>query len=76
MTGIIETLDPRGFGFIVGADGARRMFHAKRSLSGITFEELHKGMVVSFKPVPPRFGKGPRAESVMRVVNDSEQAAA
>lgn len=63
MTGVITKLTTRGFGFIVGADGRDRFFHAS-SLANCEFDVLREGDPVTFNEfeVP---GKGKRAVDVV-----------
>jgi cold shock CspA family protein len=65
MSGTIQRLDPRGFGFIYGDDGIHYFFHMKEHLAaGVVFNELAGGMRVRFRPTQHAF-RGPRAASVM-----------
>jgi len=60
-----ETNSRRGFGFIVGADGARYFFHASAmQMTGRLFAEVREGNEVTFTPIDGPQGKGPRAIEV------------
>lgn len=74
MTGTIQSLDTRGFGFINGDDGVRRFFPAKE-VRGIAFDKLTVGLRVSYKPVAHPF-KGPRAFTVELLPLGNAKAAA
>lgn len=68
MSGVIQRLDPRGFGFIFGDDGVHYFFHAKKHFlaAGVVFEKLVVGQRVQFTPAKHPF-RGPRAVSVLPV---------
>jgi cold shock CspA family protein len=53
VTGTIQVLNPRGFGFIECEDGVQRFFNA-RELRRVTFSQLAIGMRVQCKPAPAR----------------------
>lgn len=64
MTGTIKTLTERGFGFISREGEAKDLFFHSKDLSGVTFDELKVGDVVSFEVVDGE--KGPSAKNVTR----------
>ncbi|MFZ1655099.1 MAG: cold shock domain-containing protein [Candidatus Moraniibacteriota bacterium] len=64
MTGTIKTLTDRGFGFIAREGEVKDLFFHSKELSGVTFDELKVGDVVSFEVVDGE--KGPAAVNVTR----------
>lgn len=65
MTGTIKTLvRDRGFGFIAREGETKDLFFHSKELSGVVFEELKEGDVVSFEVVDGE--KGPAAVNVTR----------
>lgn len=64
MTGTIKTLTDRGFGFIAREGETKDLFFHSKELSGVTFEELKVGDVVSFEVIEAE--KGPAAVNVTR----------
>ncbi|MFZ1626831.1 MAG: cold shock domain-containing protein [Candidatus Moraniibacteriota bacterium] len=64
MTGTIKTLTDRGFGFIAREGETKDLFFHSKELSGVTFDELKVGDVVSFEVVDGE--KGPAAVNVTR----------
>ncbi len=65
MTGTIKTLvTDRGFGFIAREGETKDLFFHSKDVSGVTFEELKVGDVVSFDVVDGE--KGPSAKNVTR----------
>jgi len=64
MTGTIETLTERGFGFIAREGETKGLFFHSKDLIGVTFEELKVGDVVSFEIIESE--KGPAATKVSR----------
>lgn len=64
MTGTIKTLTDRGFGFIARDGETKDLFFHSKELSGVTFDELKVGDVVSFEVVDGE--KGPAAVNVTR----------
>ncbi len=64
MTGTIKTLTDRGFGFIAREGEVKDLFFHSKDLSGVTFDELKVGDVVTFEVVDGE--KGPSAKSVSR----------
>lgn len=64
MTGTIKTLTDRGFGFISREGETKDLFFHSKELSGVTFDELKVGDVVSFEVVDGE--KGPAAVNVTR----------
>ena len=64
MTGTIKKKTDRGFGFIARDGEAKDLFFHSKDLSGVTFEELNEGDMVSFEVVDS--DKGPSAKNVMR----------
>jgi len=65
MEGTIKTLQrERGFGFIAREGEAKDLFFHSTKLSGVTFEELKEGDIVTFDVV--QGDKGPAAENVSR----------
>ena len=65
MTGTIKTLTDKGFGFIAREGEAKDLFFHSNDLSGVTFDELKVGDVVSFEVVEGE--KGLSAKNVTRV---------
>lgn len=65
MTGTIKTLTDRGFGFIAREGETKDLFFHSKELSGVTFDELKVGDVVSFEVIEAE--KGPAAVNVTRV---------
>ncbi len=64
MTGTIKTLKEQGFGFISREGEAKDLFFHSKELSGVTFDELKVGDVVSFEVIDTE--KGPAATNVAR----------
>jgi CspA family cold shock protein len=64
MTGTIKTLTDRGFGFIAREGETKDLFFHSKELSGVTYDELKVGDVVSFEVVDGE--KGPAAVNVTR----------
>lgn len=64
MEGTIKTLTDRGFGFIAREGEAKDLFFHSKELSGVTFDELKVGDVVSFEVADGP--KGPSAVGVSR----------
>ena len=64
MTGIIKTLNERGFGFISREGETKDLFFHSKELSGVTFEELKVGDKVTFEVIQSE--KGPAAVKVAR----------
>jgi len=64
MTGTIKTLTDRGFGFISREGEEKDLFFHSKDLSGVTYEELKVGDVLSFDVVDGE--KGPSAKNVAR----------
>ena len=64
MTGTIKTLTDRGFGFISREGEEKDLFFHSKDLSGVTYEELKVGDVLSFDVVDGE--KGPSAKNVRR----------
>lgn len=62
--GKIKKLTDKGFGFIETPNGQDLFFHSS-ALSGVRFEELREGQMVSYQE--GRGQKGPCAESVQLV---------
>ncbi len=69
MTGIIKTLTDRGFGFISREGEEKDLFFHSKDLSGVTYEELKVGDVLSFDVVDGE--KGPSAKNVMRASQEA-----
>ncbi len=65
MTGTIKTLTDRGFGFISREGETKDLFFHSKDLSGVTYDELKVGDMVSFEVVEGE--KGPAAVNVTRV---------
>ncbi len=64
MTGTIKTLTDRGFGFISRDGEEKDLFFHSKELSGVTFDELKVGDVVTFEVTDGQ--KGPAATNVSR----------
>lgn len=64
MMGKIKTLTEKGFGFITPDGGDKDVFFHTTSLSGLDFNDLQVGDVVSFEVEDSE--KGPRAVNVQR----------
>ena len=64
MNGTIKTKTDRGFGFISRQGETKDLFFHSKDLSGVTFDELQVGDVVSFDVVDGP--KGPSAKNVKR----------
>ena len=64
MTGKIKTLTDRGFGFIARDGEVKDLFFHSKDLSGVTFDELKVGDMVSFDVIDTE--KGPAATNVSR----------
>ena len=64
MTGTVKTKTDRGFGFISRDGETKDLFFHSKDLSGVTFDELQVGDVVSFEVVSGE--KGPSAKNVTR----------
>ena len=73
MTGTIKTLTDRGFGFISREGEEKDLFFHSKDLSGVTYEELKVGDVLSFDVVDGE--KGPSAKNVMRAEGGSGENA-
>jgi len=65
MNGTIKTLTDRGFGFISREGEVKDLFFHSKDLSGVTYDELKVGDMVSFEVVEGE--KGPAAVNVTRV---------
>ena len=64
MTGTIQRLTDKGFGFI-SVDGEEKdLFFHSSALAGVTYEELNEGDKVTFETEDS--DKGPRATNVSR----------
>jgi CspA family cold shock protein len=62
MTGTIKNINKdKGYGFILGENGAEYFFH-RSALKNITMDELEKGRQVAFEDAEGT--KGPRAEDI------------
>jgi cold shock protein len=72
MTGTIKTLTDRGFGFISREGEEKDLFFHSKDLSGVTYEELKVGDVLSFDVVDGE--KGPSAKNVTRAEGSGENA--
>lgn len=68
MTGSITHLSDRGFGFLLGADGADYFFH-RTDLDGLRLEDLNEGDTLEF--LPTEAAKGPRAAHVRPIAIDA-----
>ncbi|MBI5448993.1 cold shock domain-containing protein [Candidatus Gottesmanbacteria bacterium] len=64
MNGTIKTKTDRGFGFISRQGETKDLFFHSKDLSGVTFDELQVGDVVTFDVVDGP--KGPSAKNVKR----------
>ncbi len=64
MTGIVKTLNPRGFGFIAREGETKDLFFHSKDLNGVQFDALKEGDAVSFEVVQGE--KGPAAQNVTR----------
>ena len=64
MKGTIKTLTDRGFGFITREGEVKDLFFHSKDLSGVTFDQLKVGDVVTFEVVVGE--KGPSAKNVAR----------
>jgi len=64
MTGTIKNLTEKGFGFISREGEAKDLFFHSNDLSGVSFDELKVGDVVSFDVEEGQ--KGPSAKNVTR----------
>jgi len=64
MNGTIKTKTDRGFGFISREGETKDLFFHSKDLSGVTFDELQVGDVVTFEVVDGQ--KGPSAKNVKR----------
>ena len=73
MTGTIKTLTDRGFGFISREGEEKDLFFHSKDLSGVTYEELKVGDVLSFEVVDGE--KGPSAKNVTRAEGGSGENA-
>jgi CspA family cold shock protein len=64
MNGTIKTKTDRGYGFISREGEVKDLFFHSKDLSGVTFDELQVGDVVTFDVVDGQ--KGPSAKNVKR----------
>jgi CspA family cold shock protein len=64
MQGTIKTLTEKGFGFIAREGETKDLFFHSNDLSGVSFNELKTGDVVTFEIVDGQ--KGPSAKNVRR----------
>ena len=64
MNGTIKTLTDRGFGFITREGEAKDLFFHSKDLSGVAFDDLKVGDVVTFEVVQTE--KGAAATKVAR----------
>ncbi len=64
MTGTIKNLTEKGFGFISREGEQKDLFFHSNDLSGVSFDELKVGDVVSFDV--EEGPKGPSAKNVAR----------
>jgi cold shock protein len=62
MTGTVKTKTDKGFGFIAREGETKDLFFHSNDLSGISFDELQVGAVVSFDI--EQGPKGPAAKNV------------
>ncbi|MEK7119795.1 MAG: cold shock domain-containing protein [Patescibacteria group bacterium] len=62
MNGTIKTKTDRGFGFISRQGETKDLFFHSKDLSGVTFDELQVGDVVTFDVVD-----GPKGQSAKNV---------
>lgn len=65
MQGKIKTLNAKGFGFIARDGEVKDLFFHSNDLSGVTFNDLKEGDMVSFEVVDGQ--KGPSAKNVTRI---------
>ncbi|MEK7609524.1 MAG: cold shock domain-containing protein [Patescibacteria group bacterium] len=65
MQGKIKTLTEKGFGFIAREGEAKDLFFHSNDLSGVSFNELQVGDMVSFEIVEGP--KGPSAKNVAKI---------
>jgi CspA family cold shock protein len=66
MTGTIKTLTEKGYGFIARDGETKDLFFHSKELSGVTYDELKTGDMVSFEVA--QGDKGPSATNVTRDV--------
>lgn len=64
MTGTIQRLTDRGFGFIAQEGEEKEIFFHSSALVDVTFDELNEGDAVTFETEDSE--KGPRATNVKR----------
>ena len=64
MTGTIQRLTDRGFGFIAQEGESKELFFHSSALVDVTFEDLKEGDAVTFDTEDSE--KGPRATNVKR----------
>ena len=64
MTGTIQTLTDRGFGFIAREGEVKDLFFHSKDLNGVAFDDLKAGDTVTFDVV--QGDKGPSAKNVTR----------
>ncbi len=64
MTGTIQRLTDKGFGFIAQEGEEKDLFFHSTSLVDVTYEELREGDAVTFDVEDSE--KGPRATNVQR----------
>ncbi|MCJ7740146.1 cold shock domain-containing protein [Candidatus Microgenomates bacterium] len=64
MTGTVKTKTDRGFGFISREGEVKDLFFHSKDLSGVTFDEIQVGDVVTFDV--EEGPKGPSAKNVKR----------
>ena len=64
MQGTIKTKTDRGFGFIAREGESKDLFFHSKELSGVTFDDLQVGDVVTFEVAQGE--KGPSATNVRR----------
>ena len=64
MTGTIQRLTDRGFGFIAQEGEEKEIFFHSSALVDVTFDELNEGDAVTFDTEDS--DKGPRATNVKR----------
>ncbi|HCC22066.1 cold-shock protein [Candidatus Uhrbacteria bacterium RIFOXYC2_FULL_47_19] len=64
MTGTIQRLTDKGFGFIAVEGQEKELFFHSTALVGVTYDELSVGDTVSFETEDSE--KGPRATNVQR----------
>ena len=65
MTGTIQRLTDKGFGFIAVDGQEKDLFFHSSALVGVSYDELREGDAVSFETEDS--DKGPRATNVQRV---------